>query len=157
MQRLVLFVLFLTQSILANAAGFSECLDFFSDRITPKLIRAQPLKRELCYNDFAVFHSGKAKTPIYVIERLNRASLEDAKGEQRTNQFFADARLLSAERAELEDYKGSGYDRGHQAPAATAVTPKPWPNPSRWPTWSHKHPRTTVMSGPISKRQRVNT
>ena len=27
-------------------------------------------------------------------------------------QFFADARLRSRERAPLEDYKGSGYDRG---------------------------------------------
>lgn len=36
----------------------------------------------------------------------------------RTEDFRADPDLLSGQRAELEDYKGSGYDRGHLAPAA---------------------------------------
>jgi len=36
----------------------------------------------------------------------------------RTEDFRPDPDLLSGQRAELEDYKGSGYDRGHLAPAA---------------------------------------
>jgi endonuclease G len=36
----------------------------------------------------------------------------------RTEDFRADPDLLPGQRAELEDYKGSGYDRGHLAPAA---------------------------------------
>ncbi|UJB66464.1 DNA/RNA non-specific endonuclease [Acidovorax sp. YS12] len=55
-------------------------------------------------------------------QRLNRRLLEDA-DEKRADRFFADARLPRDERAELEDYKGSGYSRGHMAPAGDMPTP----------------------------------
>jgi endonuclease G len=53
---------------------------------------------------------------------LNKAALLDARENERTNQFFADARLPDDERAELEDYQGSGFDRGHMAPAGDMAT-----------------------------------
>lgn len=69
-----------------------------------------------------MLHSGATKTPVFVAQRLNRQSIEDA-DEKRAKRFFADARLPSGERAELEDYKGSGYSRGHLAPAGHMPTP----------------------------------
>ena len=84
--------------------------------MAPAIAKA-PRQRELCYDAFAVLHYGDTRTPLFVAERLNHQSIEAAKGEQRTNQFFADARLPRNERAELSDYKGSGYARGHMAPA----------------------------------------
>lgn len=71
-------------------------------------MQPQPRLRELCYEAFAVLHSGSTKTPVFVVQRLTRQSMEDA-DEKRAKRFFADALLPSAERAELEDYKSSGY------------------------------------------------
>ncbi|AOY93759.1 endonuclease [Cupriavidus sp. USMAA2-4] len=100
------------------AADFAGCQQFFAQGAVPQLHKAQNLKpRALCFDSFAILHSGTTKTPVYVAERINAAQVEDAQDEQRTNRFFADARLPRAERAELDDYKGSGYDRGHMAPA----------------------------------------
>ena len=70
-----------------------------------------------------MLHSGSTKTPLYVAERINHAALMDARGEKRATRFFPDARLPRAERAMLVDYKGSGYARGHMAPAGNMTNP----------------------------------
>lgn len=104
-------------------SAFSECPQFFYQGIPPAMPKAENWKpRALCFDAFAVLHSGKTRTPIYVAERLNKQHLDDAGDEVRTNEFFADARLPFAERAELNDYRGSGYDRGHMAPAGDMPT-----------------------------------
>ena len=103
-----------------TAEEFSACPQFFANA-KPPVVAPRPTHRALCYDAFAILHSGESKTPVYVAEKLNQASVADA-NEKRTNRFFADARLRSAERATLEDYKNSGYDRGHLAPAGDMPT-----------------------------------
>lgn len=103
------------------ATRFSERRQFFAGGITP-LVPQAPMQRELCYEAFAILHSGKSKTPVFVAERLNRAMVESA-NDKRTNNYFADARLPRSERAELSVYKGSGYARGYVAPAGDMPNP----------------------------------
>lgn len=96
-------------------ADFSACPQFFAHGKAP-VVAQRPTNRALCYEAFAILHSGESKTPVFVAEKLNRVSVANAH-EERTNKFFADARLRSTERATLEDYRGSNFDRGHMAPA----------------------------------------
>jgi endonuclease G len=76
----------------------------------------------LCFESYAVLHSGESKTPVYTVERLTRASVQAATGIERKDRFYPEARLPSADRAQLDDYKGSGYDKGHMAAAGDMPT-----------------------------------
>lgn len=108
------------QPAASAAVSFEQCPEFFANG-QPPVLRPRPKLRPLCYDAFAVMHDGATKTPLFVAQRLNRSLVEDA-DEKRTNRFYADARLPRAERAELDDYKRSGYSRGHMAPAGDMPT-----------------------------------
>ena len=113
-------LLFTSVTVGHTAESFSKCLHFFANSKPPSLVQ-KTTDRALCYDAFAVLHSGESKTPVFVAEKLNHASVMEAH-EKRTNHFFTDARLRAAERAELDDYKDSGFDRGHMAPAGDMPT-----------------------------------
>lgn len=100
----------------AARESFSQCRQFFARGQAP-VTRGERL-RALCYDAFAIQHSGRTRTPVYVATYMNRATLEAAREIKRRDKFFADARLPRAERAELADYARSGWDRGHLAEAA---------------------------------------
>ncbi|WP_081477964.1 DNA/RNA non-specific endonuclease [Achromobacter arsenitoxydans] len=100
---------------------FAECPQFFPKERPPVVPASQTL-RELCFSTFAILHNGQTKTPVFVAERLNRKLLTQAQGMPRTDKFYAEARVPRAERAELVDYRGSGYSRGHMAPAGDMST-----------------------------------
>lgn len=113
-----LFFIAASTSVFAN--DFSQCKQFFYGGKSP-IVQASALQpRALCYNEFAVLHSGKTHTPIFVAQRLSREQIQSQL--PRATKFFAEARLPRSERAELDDYKGSGLDRGHMAPAGDMAT-----------------------------------
>lgn len=107
-----------------RSSTFDSCKDLFpgGQPIPLTVVSADWKPRGLCSDAFAVLYSGKTKTPLVIVERLSSQQVKDA-DEERTNKFFPDPRLPAAERAYLEDYKGSGYDRGHMAAAGNAPTP----------------------------------
>lgn len=95
-------------------AQFNQCLDYFPNKQIPAVSQTG---RDLCFDSFAVLYSPATKKPIYVVERLNHERLQN-KVDRKGSRFYEEARLRKSERATLADYKGSGYDRGHNAPAA---------------------------------------
>ena len=63
---------------------------------------------------YVLQHSSLDKIPLWVCEHL---TLEEIRGSLARADKFAPDPLLKGPRAELADYKGSGLDRGHMAPA----------------------------------------
>ena len=102
--------------------SFDACADLFpaATPINTVTVSANMKPLALCSDHFAVLYSQTSKTPLVVVERLNAAQLKDAKGEERTNQFYTDPRIPKGGRAELSDYRAQHMDRGHQSPAADA-------------------------------------
>jgi endonuclease G len=62
----------------------------------------------------------RTRNPAWVAEHITRDSLSRREGDRRHSVFFEDATVPPRFRARLADYRGSGYDRGHQVPAADA-------------------------------------
>lgn len=100
--------------------NFLQCREMFANNQPPILKNQDMAPRALCYDSFAIMHSGKSHTPIYVAQRVNKEQVEAQI--TRATRFFADSRLPQNERAELEDYRESGFDRGHMAPAGDMAT-----------------------------------
>ena len=101
-------------------AQSQTCLNHFVDGKAPVFIRAslQTHTVALCYEAFAVMHSGVSRTPLWSAEHLTRTSLIQAREIKRKDAFHADENIPPDQRAELSDYAHSGYDRGHMSPAA---------------------------------------
>jgi endonuclease G len=78
---------------------------------------------ELCNPGYAVVYSGIARAPLWSAEHLSPGRIAQAKGQKRANNFREDTRLPADYRARLSDFRGSGYDRGHMAPAGDMPNP----------------------------------
>jgi endonuclease G len=98
---------------LSASALFDECRSLFPAQQIPTTAQ---VGRDLCFDDFAIYYSPSDKKPIYTVEKLNGEQFQGPHP-RRTNQFYEEARLPLQERSLLADYRGSGYDRGHNVPA----------------------------------------
>jgi endonuclease G, mitochondrial len=93
--------------------SFDCCAELFpaTKPINTATVPAAMKPLTLCSDNFAVLYSQVSKTPLVVVERLNATQLQDAKGEERTNQFYPDPRIPKSGRSELNDYRGQHLQR----------------------------------------------
>ncbi|WP_227675626.1 DNA/RNA non-specific endonuclease [Psychrobacter submarinus] len=108
----------------AYADDLSQCNESFYGGVYPEFIndKLSANTQALCMDGFAVMYSGVTRTPLWSAEHLTRARLNQAKTIDREDSFHEESRLPESARASLEDYSGSGYDRGHLAPNADMAT-----------------------------------
>ena len=118
--------LFLSLGVLISAPALAgtACPEHFAAGQAPVITnpKLQSRTQEVCFEAFAVLHSGLSRTPLYSAEHLTRQNLEGAKTLPRKDSFHAEASLPAQDRAELSDYARSGYDRGHISPNADFAT-----------------------------------
>lgn len=90
----------------------------------PKTPYPDSIKLNICHQGYVLGYNTQTKTPIWVGEYLTRENL-NARYTKRNDNFRPDPMVLKVNpsaSATLEDYAGSsrvgsGYDRGHMAPA----------------------------------------
>ena len=115
-------ILPLTLALLVPVAALAQapaCPRFFPGGQVPVLVNPRLAQRTtlLCNDAYAALASGVTHGALWSAERLTRASLETARRTPREGQFHPDDRLPFGDQAQLDDYRRSGYDRGHMTPS----------------------------------------
>lgn len=67
---------------------------------------------------YALRHSAVDLIPLWVCEGVAKAQVDGPLRRPRNEPFGPDPEIPKGQRAELADYKRSGFDRGHMAPSA---------------------------------------
>jgi endonuclease G len=96
---------------------FAACSDEFWHEQPPVLAAQGPLYA-LCASHFATLYSGLTETPLYSAEHLTAQQIDDAIHLPRHGDFHEDHRLPATSASTLEEYRDSGFDRGHMVPSA---------------------------------------
>jgi endonuclease G len=117
MMRKWMFALLMMFSSISQAAT-THCKQHYFGGHAPDLVNLKlgDLSSELCFSQFGVVHSGTTRTPLWSAEHLTVAHIQKSMCIKRVNSFHPDDKLGADVRAELGDYAGSGYDRGHMSP-----------------------------------------
>ena len=101
------------------AAMATACPQFFSGGRPPALVNAKlrPRTTLLCNDAYAVLASGITRGALWSAEHLTAAGVAAARDTPRQGEFHPEDRIPPDDRAELDDYRRSGFDRGHMAPS----------------------------------------
>jgi endonuclease G len=117
----VLYLLFASLAIAAPTDcpqhyWADQAPDFVNEKLATKT-------QQVCYSGNGLIHSGVTRTPLTSAEHLTRERLTTPHPDRRDS-FHADPNIAPSDRAELQDYARSGYDRGHMAPSGDMADEK---------------------------------
>ena len=113
--RTILAIVFAMWFATAQASTIDQQCPEFVFHGAPVSGHSAPAQ-QLCKTNWGVHYLLPLKASEFVVEKIN---LEDVTGPAaRRDDFRPDPELAPEHRAELSDYTGTGYDRGHLSPAA---------------------------------------
>lgn len=123
--RVLMFVLLLAFLSTLALAAQSQCPQHYFEGQAPDILNEKLAQKnqEICYQKYGLVHSGITRTALVSGEHLTLDELTKPRA-KRKNNFHPDPNLLPADRAELEDYENSGYDRGHMSPVGDMADSK---------------------------------
>lgn len=110
MQRLMILLFTLLLSAAAQASPLDDCREQVKYGVPGQA------GVMLCRQGYLLAYNPVRKTANWVGYHLTRDRVHGSV--KRSNDFRPDPDLAPGQRAELGDYRKSGYDRGHMAPAA---------------------------------------
>ncbi len=101
-----------------------SCPQFGVEGELPAVIHQQFPGRTtlLCNGTYAALDADATRGPLWSAEHLTRDDVRAAERLKRHGRFHEDLRLPIEARSELEDYRRSGFDRGHMTPSGDAPT-----------------------------------
>lgn len=122
--KIVLSALVLAAPLAAWSAS-TNCPESYAAGFAPEILHEKLAKDsvELCSSQFGVRYSSLTRTPLWSAENLSPGRLAQPRDFPRYDVFYEDKRIPSGWRATLDDFKGSGMDRGHLTPSADASNP----------------------------------
>lgn len=104
----------------AVLVGCPQKADVSADNCTDEFADGQPTTAtttiRLCRDEYISIYDPAKKVPLLVAEKLQPSEFDGSVS--RTDNFQQDPDLAETQSAALNDYRKSGYARGHMAPAA---------------------------------------
>lgn len=126
MPRYIAFLLALPLACASGTGAFPEssktdpnsCKKIWSEIGLPAPNPGGPHTTRICHIGYITGHNDSNKTPDWVIERLT-PDIVSGEGTREDQDFKADPAITPPDKAAVPaDYDGSGFDKGHNAPAA---------------------------------------
>ncbi len=106
------------RTLFVSSATLLLCLPAMAEDHPALKFGAPDTGRIIDRGKYVLSYDGRLRSARWVAERLTKESLEDTEGVVRGNDFLEESNAPDEFRATNADYKNSGFDRGHLAPAA---------------------------------------
>jgi endonuclease G len=97
----------------------ASCFQFSPGGRLPALLNPKIEQRVsvLCNDGYAAAASGVTHGTLWSAEHLTASDVASARDTPRAGMFHSEERLPYADQAQIDDYRRSGYDRGHMTPS----------------------------------------